>query len=365
MHKIHSILFPSECIQTVYSQSASFWRARTRLEKCMLIVLPLLLVACISTSCGWLLASMADRSATTRILHVVQPNDASDGTPANANICMSEQCIHTASDILRSIDAGVNPCDDFYAYACNSWIRDNPIPDGKSSWGTFQKLEQRNQLVIKNVLEQPMTAFKSKAEKKAKLYYDSCMDADETMEKLGAEPLQQLLRQVGGWNVTSSGFNRTAFSVRASMKLLQNRYNIGGFFSWSVGEDDRNSSRYVIQIDQGGLSLPAREHYLNRTEHAKVLDAYLDYMQKVAVLLGANATEVRPQFERLVAFETRLAEITSELGFWFGVWLDWGITYVVLWHPVMCNYNVIIRIQLIESEDICLAILLVDFTYCL
>lgn len=210
------------------------------------------------------------------------------------------------------MDATVNPCDDFYAYACNRWIKENPIPDGKSTWGTFGKLEQRNQLVIKNVLERPLSAFKSKAEKKAKLYYESCMDADETMEKLGGAPLVTLLRQVGGWNVTESGYNHSAWSLRQSMKVLQNRYNIGGFFGWMVSEDDRNSSRYIIQIDQGGLSLPTREHYLNRTVHAKVLDAYLDYMLKVVVLLGANETVARPQLEQVVAFETRLAEITSE-----------------------------------------------------
>lgn len=66
--------------------------------------------------------------------------------------CLNETCIHIASTILESMDASIDPCEDFYSYACNGWIKKNPIPDGKTSWSTFLKLEQKNQLVIKHVL---------------------------------------------------------------------------------------------------------------------------------------------------------------------------------------------------------------------
>ena len=119
-------------------------------------------------------------------------------------------------------------------------------------WGLFGKLEQQNQLVLKNALERPLAEFKSKAEKKAKLYYQSCLDEDETMEKLGAEPLQKLLRQIGGWNVTAnaSGFDVQRWSLQRTLQTLQIRYNMGGLFGWAVGEDDRNSSKHIIQVGE-------------------------------------------------------------------------------------------------------------------
>lgn len=122
----------------------------------------------------------------------------------------------------------------------------------------------------------------------------------------------KLIRQIGGWNLTDSGFNITIWTLQRSLQIVQNRYNMGGLFSWAVGEDDRNSSRHVIQIDQGGLTLPTREHYLNKTAHGKVLTAYLDYMTKVAVLLGAEENEAKKEMTAVIDFETKLAGITSK-----------------------------------------------------
>lgn len=127
-----------------------------------------------------------------------------------------------------------------------------------------------------------MASFKSKAEQKAKMYYESCLDVNDTIENLGAKPMLELLKTIGGWNVTNSSFNIDTWSLQKILQTVQNKYNIGALFSYAVGEDDRNSSRHVIQIDQSGLTLPTRENYLNKTEHAKVLEAYLDYMTKAS-----------------------------------------------------------------------------------
>ncbi|XP_014208366.1 endothelin-converting enzyme homolog isoform X3 [Copidosoma floridanum] len=223
--------------------------------------------------------------------------------------CITEHCVTVAASIINSIDPSVSPCDDFYQYACGGWIKKNPIPDGKSMWGTFGKLEQDNQLVIKNVLERSFADMKSKSEKKAKLFYLSCMDANETIESLGAKPMLDLLDSIGGWSV-SGKFDLKTWSLQESMHVLQNVYNMGGLFSWAVNEDDRNSSTHIIQIDQGGLTLPTTDSYLNKTEHGKVLAAYLDYMTQIGVLLGGQENATKKQMQDIIDFETRIAEIT-------------------------------------------------------
>lgn len=72
--------------------------------------------------------------------------------PAHPQLCLSESCIKVASSILGSLDRTVDPCQDFYSFACGSWVKTNPLPDGHSRWGTFNSLWEHNQAIMKHLL---------------------------------------------------------------------------------------------------------------------------------------------------------------------------------------------------------------------
>ena len=45
-----------------------------------------------------------------------------------------------AASIIQGMDISVDPCDDFYRFACGGWMDENVIPDGKNKWGRFYEL---------------------------------------------------------------------------------------------------------------------------------------------------------------------------------------------------------------------------------
>lgn len=276
----------------------SFWQRASPLERFLLALVGLLafvvfvLAIVVSVNTGRVRERVIER--------VVQPQP---------KYCVTPACVTVASSILNAMDHDVDPCEDFYQYACGGWIKANPLPDGKSIWGTFGKLWQENQLVMKNVLEDEKTELKSMAERKARTYYYSCLDKNDTVEALGSQPVVNLLDIVGGWNV-SGNYSLDDWDLQRALHLIHNVYSRSGLFSWAVGEDDRNSSRHILQVDQGGLILPSRDYYLNKSADDKVLTAYLSYMTAIGVLLGGSEASVKAQMQDVIDFEKRLANIT-------------------------------------------------------
>ncbi|KAK3105380.1 hypothetical protein FSP39_023788 [Pinctada imbricata] len=223
------------------------------------------------------------------------------------SVCLTPACVSVASSIYNAMNMRADPCEDFYEYACGGWIKSHPIPSGHSRLGTFSELWQENQIIMKQVIEQKLNNSVSLAERKAQLYYNSCMDKNKTIEKLKAEPLNDLLKNFGSWPKSNGTDN---LDLQSLVEKTQG-YGIDIFFSLWVGEDDRNSSVNILQIDQAGLGLPERDFYLNKSiTEDKILSAYLEYMKTVGELLGANKDDIEPLMIDIIEFEADLANIT-------------------------------------------------------
>ena len=57
--------------------------------------------------------------------------------------CVSKECITAAADLLENIDESVDPCEDFYNFACGGFIENKVIPDDKSKFSSFTVLNDK------------------------------------------------------------------------------------------------------------------------------------------------------------------------------------------------------------------------------
>jgi endothelin-converting enzyme/putative endopeptidase len=89
---------------------------------------------------------------------------------------------------LAALNRSVDPCTDFYQFACGGWLTANPIPADRARWGRFDELQERNYEVLRRVLEAASSGRDAQA-KKIGDYYSTCMD-EQTINRRGATPLE-------------------------------------------------------------------------------------------------------------------------------------------------------------------------------
>src|SRR5215469_11382509 len=85
---------------------------------------------------------------------------------------------HTPVLDLTAMDRTIDPCADFFHYACGGWIKNNPIPPDQSSWDLYSKMEDENKEKLRGILEAASAPDPGRNAVNQKIgdYYASCMD---------------------------------------------------------------------------------------------------------------------------------------------------------------------------------------------
>ena len=168
---------------------------------------------------------------------------------SDKGICVTEGCINAAYHIFHSMNRSVDPCDNFYEYACGGWVQNHPIPESKSFWGVYSVLSEQNERIVKQLLTN--SVLFSKATKKAKTFYNACMD-EATINKIGSKPLLDIIKDLGGWNISSKSqaWNVNNFSFTHLLETVHKKYSVSAFFYTNVDADDKNSLKNIIKVKE-------------------------------------------------------------------------------------------------------------------
>ncbi|KAJ9599169.1 hypothetical protein L9F63_010346 [Diploptera punctata] len=241
-------------------------------------------------------------------------SDSEDQRPRNKtvpgpDVCLTPGCIHAASYALTNMDETVEPCDDFYKFACGSYLKSTIIPDDKSSVSGFSVVTDKLQEQLRTVIGEPVSKEDKKPFRLAKNLFQACMNKTH-IESRGLAPLKQILEELGGWPVLEGdSWDAAKYDWRQSVyNFRKTGYSVDYFMDFSVSTDAKNSSYHVIVVDQASLGI-SRE-YLSKGFGEKIVDAYYSYLVDIAVILGADPERAKKEIRESVEFEMKLANIS-------------------------------------------------------
>ncbi|CAJ0576445.1 unnamed protein product, partial [Mesorhabditis spiculigera] len=222
-------------------------------------------------------------------------------------VCLTPGCIHTASVILSSMNASVDPCDDFYAYACGQWIKGHPIPDDAPSVSNFENLGQDLEFALKELLESKEDVHDAEsAVNKAKLFYNLCLNESEISDTW-RETFDEVMKTFGGWPSLGAHIDESTSIERLYAKMVA-KYRADSLFKATVQPDDKNSEKHVLLVDQPALNLFARDFYIMAENEERL--AYVTLIRDVLVHLHARPDIAINDAKEIIEFETDLANIT-------------------------------------------------------
>jgi endothelin-converting enzyme/putative endopeptidase len=197
-----------------------------------------------------------------------------------------------------TLDTKIDPCGNFFRYACGGWIDANPIPPDESRWGVDEQLGDRNRAMLRAILEKA-AAQPTPETQKIGDFYAACMD-EARIDGLGATPLKPWLDRIAALPDKNQ--------LPALIASLQ-RDGVSAMFDFGVGQDARNAEAEIAIADEGGMGLPDRDYYLKTDRDSVALRTeYRHHVARMLTLAGEPADEAERDSGVVLAIETALAK---------------------------------------------------------
>ena len=198
---------------------------------------------------------------------------------------------------LSELDASVEPGDDFFAYANGKWVARTPIPDDRSSYGTFAWLDENATRDIEVMMRELVASNPAPGTTERRIVdaYQSFenTDAIEAAGMAAADPYLQSIYQ--------------APDLAALVKLFE-APGIPALVGAGVGIDSLDPNRHIVDVGFDGMGLPDRDYYLVDSE--RNLEIRAKYREYLATMLGfAGYEDPAAAADVVYAFEHKVAQL--------------------------------------------------------
>lgn len=197
---------------------------------------------------------------------------------------------------VTALDRTIKPADDFFTFANGTWVAKTEIPASESRWGSFNELEQQNNIKLKAILNEAVANPGAKGSQNQLLgaYYKSFIDMQKR-DQLGIAPIKEDLQKIENLQNTAQ--------IQGLLSSFH-KDGIGTLFGYGIGQDLKNVNINVAYMGQGGIGLPNRDYYFDE-KYQSVLTAYEQHISRCFGLAGLSTD---PQIaKQILALEKALA----------------------------------------------------------
>ena len=217
---------------------------------------------------------------------------------------------------VEQVDKSLDPCSDFFEYACAKWNKANPIPADQPASGTFNRLVIWNVAAERNTLEEAAKAsHRTPVQQQVGDYYTACMD-EAAVSKAGISPLQPELDRIA--KLEKSELAEVIASIHqmirpANLNFIDAEYP-GILFGLYSSPDYDDAQKMLAVLDQSGMDLPGREFYLNDDDQSKhIRDLFVGHVSKMLELSGEEPAQAANDAAAVLAMETELAKSAMDI----------------------------------------------------
>lgn len=213
-------------------------------------------------------------------------------------------------------DRSLDPCQDFYKYACGKWFAANPIPSDQVYWDTSSELQLWNEMVLRETMEKASAnnAGRAPVQQKVGDFWASCID-EKAVDAGSAHDLAPELRRIDALRSKSELAEEVAhlhMTMPGAWDFDNNAARVA-FFGFGSVQDLDNASMVVVFVDQGGMGLPGRDFYLkDDAKSSEIRSKYVSHVSKMLALSGETKDQAEKDAAMILTMETALAKAAMD-----------------------------------------------------